>query len=157
MGVLVLPFGCAVQHAIRLDDTQGAVAQQGVGELERVSERLLGKGVVLADPEDLDVQRLELAVVRLPGRQIRRSDGREVYRIELEEYRGLVTRSLPYGRLVPISSRGSRAMAGALRAACDMIVPAHPRGALTRYPSPSGSPHAAVQAPRRCRAFSCAL
>ena len=43
------------------------LAQQGVGELERVGERLLGKSVVLADPEDLDVQRLELAVVRLPG------------------------------------------------------------------------------------------
>ena len=47
----------------------------------------------------------------------------------------------------------SRDTACALRASCDMIVPAHPRGALTWYPSPSGSPHAVVQAPRYVDVF----
>jgi hypothetical protein len=52
--------------------------------LERVGEHLLGKSAVLADRKDLDVQYVELAVVRLPGRQIRRSDGGEVCPIELK-------------------------------------------------------------------------
>jgi hypothetical protein len=41
-----------------------------------------------ADTEDLDVQGLELAVVGLPGREVRRSD-REITTIELNEHQVL--------------------------------------------------------------------
>jgi hypothetical protein len=46
--------------------------------LERVRQRLLGKGVVNADAENLDVQGLKPAVVGLPGREVRRSDRRKI-------------------------------------------------------------------------------
>ena len=41
--------------------------------------------MVGADPQNLDIERLELAVVRLPGRQVRNSSRGEINTIELEE------------------------------------------------------------------------
>jgi hypothetical protein len=53
--------------------------------LERVRERLLRKGIVDTDPENLDVQLLELAVVGLPGREVLRSHRGEILTIELDK------------------------------------------------------------------------
>jgi hypothetical protein len=53
--------------------------------MERICLQLLGKGVLDADAENLDVQGLELAVVGLPGRKVRRSD-REITTIEFNEH-----------------------------------------------------------------------
>ena len=50
---------------------------------------LLGKGVVVADGENLDVQGLEPAVVGLPGSEVRRSDRRKILAIELNEHQVL--------------------------------------------------------------------
>jgi hypothetical protein len=61
------------------------VAEQRVGQLERLRKRFLRERMVGADPQNLDIERLELAVVRLPGRQVRDSGRGEIYAIELEE------------------------------------------------------------------------
>jgi hypothetical protein len=63
------------------------VAQERIWQLERVRERLLREGAISTDPENLDVQVLELAVVDLPSRQVLRSDGLEIDSIELEQDR----------------------------------------------------------------------
>ena len=52
--------------------------EQWVRQLDRVRKHLLREGITVANPENLDVQRLELAVVSLPGRQILRSDRQEI-------------------------------------------------------------------------------
>ncbi len=68
------------------DDLQlRMIAQERVRELERIGECLLGEGVVCADPENLDVQLLELPIVDLPGRQVLRSRRAEIGDVELEE------------------------------------------------------------------------
>ena len=61
------------------------IAQKWVRQLHRVGERLLGEGVVCADPEYLDVQLLELLIVDLPGRQVLRSRRAEIVGVKLEE------------------------------------------------------------------------
>lgn len=63
------------QPGVSQDDLQvGEVAQKQVGPLQRVRKGLLGERGVGADPEDLDVQLLELVEVDLPRRQVPRSD-----------------------------------------------------------------------------------
>ena len=59
---------------------------QHVEQPERIREGLLGKGVVLADPENLYIQLLKLGVIGLPGREIRGSRWEKIRPIELEEY-----------------------------------------------------------------------
>ena len=71
---------------IRLDFSNVTLSRQGVGQFERVGEGFLGKGIVATNSEHLDVQALELAVVSLPGRQVRRSRGSEIRPIELDEH-----------------------------------------------------------------------
>src|SRR5215471_15630521 len=83
--VFYLPDG-AVEHAITPGHLQTQIAEQGVRQVERVGEGFLGKGIVGTDSEHLDVQVLELAVVSLPGRQVRRSRGSEISAIELDEH-----------------------------------------------------------------------
>ena len=61
------------------------IAQERVRELERIGERLLGEGVVCADPEYLDIQLLELLIVDLPSRQVLCSRRAEIVDIKLEE------------------------------------------------------------------------
>ena len=61
------------------------IAQKRVRQLQGIGERLLGEGVVRADPENLDIQLLELLIVDLPGRQVFRSRGTEIGDVELEE------------------------------------------------------------------------
>src|SRR6266852_2961669 len=46
------------------------VAEERVRELKRLRKCLLCEGVVSADPENLDVQVPERAMVDLPGRQV---------------------------------------------------------------------------------------
>jgi hypothetical protein len=48
--------------------------------------RLLGKGVVDTNTENLDVQGLEAAVVGLPGRQVRRSNWIKIPTIEFDKH-----------------------------------------------------------------------
>ncbi len=68
------------------DDLQlRMIAQERVRELQRIGECLLRESVVRADPENLDVQLLELFVVDLPGRQVLRSRRAEIGDVELEE------------------------------------------------------------------------
>jgi hypothetical protein len=50
-----------------------------------VFSQTLRKGIVAADLENLDVQFLEIAVVGLPGREVRRSHRGEIGAIELHE------------------------------------------------------------------------
>ena len=85
-GILNLRAGGAVHDPVRLDDLQVHIAEQRVRQRQRVRERLLGKRVVVADPEELNMQGLELAVVGLPGREVRHSDRRKILGIELEEH-----------------------------------------------------------------------
>jgi hypothetical protein len=59
------------------------VAEERVRQLERRGKGLLRKGMVRADPEKLDMQRLELGVIGLPGREVRRSRRREIDPVEL--------------------------------------------------------------------------
>ena len=63
----------------------GEVAQQRGGQLLRVGKWFLRERIVGADAQDLDVYRLELFVVGLPGRQIRGPDRIEVGAVELQE------------------------------------------------------------------------
>ncbi len=62
------------------------IAQKRVRQLQGIGECLLGEGVVCADPEDLDVQLLELLIVYLPGRQVFRSRPTEIVDVKLKEY-----------------------------------------------------------------------
>ncbi len=67
------------------DDLQlRMIAQKRVRELQRIGERLLGKGVVCADTKNLDVQLLELLIVDLPGRQVLRSRRAEIADVKLK-------------------------------------------------------------------------
>ena len=54
------------------------IAQEWEREFQRIRERLLRERVVCADPENLDVQLLELLIVDLPGRQVLRSRRAEI-------------------------------------------------------------------------------
>jgi hypothetical protein len=84
--VWVPGVGANPQQAIAPDDFEvGKVTKQRVGQLEGIRKRLLREGVVGADPENLDIQLLELLVIDLPGRQIRRSRRAEIVHVEFEE------------------------------------------------------------------------
>ena len=94
-------LGLLVEHTVAFDRLEaGEVAEQRVGELERIRERLLREGIVRADPQGLDVQLLELAEVGLPGRQVRRSRRDEGGAIELEQH-DLLPSELAQGHLLP--------------------------------------------------------
>ncbi len=68
------------------DDLQlRMIAQERVRQFQRIGKCLLREGVVCADPEDLDVQLLELPIVDLPGRQVFRSRGTEIRDVKLKE------------------------------------------------------------------------
>ena len=68
------------------DDLQlRMIAQERVRQLQRIGESLLGEGVVRADPENLDIQLLELLIVDLPGRQVLGSGRTEIGDVELDE------------------------------------------------------------------------
>jgi hypothetical protein len=62
------------------------VAQERVRQLERIGERLLRERIIGTDPENLHVQSLEIAVVGLPGREIRRSNGGKIGAVKLKEH-----------------------------------------------------------------------
>src|SRR5919201_2083458 len=77
-----------VQSCLRLSRGYSNVCTASRQRLLRLlRDRLLGKGVVAADPENLDVQVLELAVVGLPGREVLCSHRGEIGAIELDEDR----------------------------------------------------------------------
>ena len=61
------------------------IAQERVRQLQGISECLLGKGVVCANPENLNIKRLELLIVDLPGRQVLRSRRTEIVYVKLKE------------------------------------------------------------------------
>ncbi len=68
------------------DDLQlRMIAQKRVRQLQGIGECLLGEGVVGADPENLDVQLIELLIVDLPGRQVLRSRRAEIGDVKLKE------------------------------------------------------------------------
>ena len=60
------------------------IAEQRKGEFERGGKRLLRERITGGEPKDLNVQVLELAELGLPGREVRRSGGIEILRIEKE-------------------------------------------------------------------------
>ena len=53
--IIGLPFCSSVHNTIRFGDFQGHVAEQRIRQLERVRKRLLRKGIVAANPQNLDV------------------------------------------------------------------------------------------------------
>jgi hypothetical protein len=67
------------------------VAEQRVGKCERGRKHLLRKGVVGTDPENLDVQLLELTVLSLPGREVGGSRRAEIVDVELQQDRLLAS------------------------------------------------------------------
>jgi hypothetical protein len=68
------------------DDLQlRMIAKERVRQLQGIGKRLLGKWVVCADPENLDVQLLEFLIIDLPGRQVLRSRRTEIVDIKLKE------------------------------------------------------------------------
>jgi hypothetical protein len=89
-----------LQHTISPTDLQvRMVAEERVRELERICKRLLRKGIVRTDPEHLDVQILEFAVVGLPGRHVLRSRYPEIADVELDKHQ-LLTAELAQADLL---------------------------------------------------------
>ena len=64
------------------------------------SAKILGELMVGADPQNLDVQRLELTVIGLPGRQVGHSSRSEINSIEFDEHQ-LLPLELAQANLFP--------------------------------------------------------
>src|SRR5262249_47238633 len=92
-----------IHNTIPLGDFQVHVAEERIWQLQRVLKRLLRKGIVGTDAENLDVQLLELAVIGLPGREVRRSHRGGIGAIELDK-----DKLLPL-KLAPTNIRSCRA------------------------------------------------
>jgi hypothetical protein len=75
-----------IEHPETADDLPlRKIAEQRVGQLQRVGEGLLRERVVGTDGEDLNTQGFEPLVVGLPGRQVRGSGRNKSPSVELEE------------------------------------------------------------------------
>jgi len=67
------------------------IAEQRIGQLERLRKRFLREEVISADAEKLDVQVLERAKIGLSGREVGHSHRCEIDAIKLEEDKFLST------------------------------------------------------------------